>query len=60
MMSIAFSPASIPTAIGGDAAASMPSELRLEQNYPNPFNPTTRIGFTVPGPGTAAGEAQRV
>jgi D-alanyl-D-alanine carboxypeptidase len=51
IMSIAFSPGT-PVAVQERPAADMPSELRLEQNYPNPFNPATRIGFTLPGPGT--------
>ncbi len=53
IMSLAFAPAT-PTAVHDQSPASRPSTLRLEQNYPNPFNPSTRIAFTIPGPGAAA------
>jgi glycosidase len=37
-----------------------PAEFGLEQNYPNPFNPSTRIGYTIAGPGHEALGTRRV
>jgi D-alanyl-D-alanine carboxypeptidase len=49
VMSIAFSPLAVLSAVGEPSSSGVPDQLLLGQNYPNPFNPSTHIGFTVPG-----------
>jgi hypothetical protein len=41
------------TGIASQPGQNVAAEFRLLGNYPNPFNPTTKIQFSVSGPGLA-------